>query len=247
MKNTLIFVFLSLSFNIINPDTIPKIDSNNTLIIQAIGSPRNESFNDTVTINNNLEKRINQNTRQKNKDDIFFNQYQMPWIVALIIGILTVITTIYINIRSEKFKREIVNNQLNCTKDLTISQIEIAKQNALLDFKKSVLSVNRSSWLNEFRELISRVITLIYTITNKNFITVVEVEELHYLTTKIELMLDPEKDKAFVSALNAINLCCIEIISSNRNIEDLDEYVKNIKLLAIVILKSKWNQVKNGL
>jgi hypothetical protein len=71
----------------------------------------------------------------------------MPWIGAILIGILTVLANYIINIQIRKTNTESIDKQL-------INAREINQK----DFNKTVLSGNRQAWINDLRDIISKVL-----------------------------------------------------------------------------------------
>lgn len=70
-------------------------------------------------------------------------QINMPWIAALLVGLLTVLANIVISKQYRKMSQEVVDKQLNTSKEISLAQIENERNNAVLEFNKTVLSGNR--------------------------------------------------------------------------------------------------------
>lgn len=76
----------------------------------------------------------------------------MPWIGAIIIGVLTVLTNIFINRQIRKSNIEIIESQLANVREINQR-----------DFNKTVLSGNRQMWINDGMETTKAIIKNITT------------------------------------------------------------------------------------
>ena len=72
----------------------------------------------------------------------------MPWIGALIIGLLSVLVNFWVAHRLRQ------SNERNLTR-----QIENAKEITLSQFKSTIATKNRQDWINELRNAISDAIS----------------------------------------------------------------------------------------
>jgi len=185
-------------------------------------------------------------TQSKYYEKSFDWQKHMPWIGAVLVGILTLITNILMSRYSRKSNQVVAEKQIISAKDIALAQIENARKNSQLEFNKTVLSGNRQSWINDLRELISKILSCTSSISVKQVITNDEFENLRFLITKAELMLNSEKDKNFISALLELENCCFDILIRNKDISDIQEYIENVKHHTQKTLKSEWERVKKG-
>ena len=133
----------------------------------------------------------------------------MPWIGAVLLGIMTIIANLIISRQTRISNREVTEKQIDNTKDIAITQIENAQKNAQMEFNKTVLSGNRQAWINELREVISKILSKIVVMSVKKNFTTVQYEELKFLITKTELMLNDSKDKEFIKVLNELEGCVL--------------------------------------
>ena len=136
--------------------------------------------------------------------------------------------------------------QLSNAKEIALAQIDSQRKNAQLEFNKTVLSGNRQAWINELRELISKLLSNISTITLKQSLTISEFETLRFQITKTELMLNVEKDRDFITALIELEKCCLDIIMQNKELAEIGEYADKVKELTQSTLNTEWQRVKKG-
>jgi hypothetical protein len=119
----------------------------------------------------------------------------IPWIVALLLGVSTLVLT---------------NRQIRLSKESIDKQINTSKEIAQLELNKSVKSFNRQQWINSLRDCISEYLSLIETYKSnyenakimnelvgftKNITSASEIKKLGI---KIELMLNPEEEKSII-------------------------------------------------
>jgi methyl-accepting chemotaxis protein len=165
---------------------------------------------------------------------------QMPWIAALIIGILSVLITILTN-RSQK--------------QVLLRQIESAKEIARLDFSKTVISGNRQEWINKLRDNLSEYLarTETYSIAllnptnnaqrlqelaNDNLADILKLE------VRIVLMLNSneEDSKELIKFLGIYTQC----IFGQAITQPADVLKQRIIDITKKILKTEWERVKKG-
>lgn len=170
----------------------------------------------------------------------------MPWIGAILLGLLSVLTNLFINKQLRKSNKENSVLQLSQSKEFLLKQLEFANKSMQLEFNKTVLSGNRQVWINDLRENISKILSNIFVISLKQNITNQEFENLRFLIIKVELMLNKEADNDFILSLNELEKCCLDIIMTNRTFSDLDTYVDSLKHHAQITLKTEWERVKKG-
>jgi hypothetical protein len=108
------------------------------------------------------------------------------------------------------------------------------------------LSGNRQVWINDLRDIISKILSKTLSLSLKKAVTHDELQELIYLITKTELMLNPEKDIEFVTKLKELELCFIDIQSDKRTFSDIEPFTSSVKTFAKTMLKTEWERVKKG-
>jgi len=96
-------------------------------------------------------------TEKKSKS--WYENSAMPWIMALLVSILTIIVNILIAKNNLKTSKINLDRQLQMTKELTLRQINNAKEIAFTEFKATINSKNRQDWINELRSCISEFLT----------------------------------------------------------------------------------------
>ncbi len=167
MKKILPFLIL-LTFSVLifgqsRKDTIRQSKS------QTITIPAQVNFNlpNTLQIKDITDKNVNQSFFQEN----------MPWIVALFIGVLSVFINFWVahrlrqsNERSlqnqiesneRNLLRQIESNERNSLRQIESNekslqrQIETAKETSLVEFKVTIATKNRQEWINELRQTLS--------------------------------------------------------------------------------------------
>lgn len=235
MKYFIIFLILLFYFSF-------SFASKDTLIVKNVINVQQ----DTLIINNkdSLYVILSNNA---GKTIGFDWQKNMPWIGAILVGILTVLANLIISKLARKSNKETVDKQLSFSKEIALAQIENAKNNALLDFNKTVLSGNRQNWINELRELISKILSVYKAVSLKQDINRDEYEKLQFLITKIELMLNPNLDKEFINSLHRLESCFLEILMKTNQVDELKEHIDNVKSLTQITLKREWEKVKKGI
>ena len=162
----------------------------------------------------------------------------MPWIVALLIGILATITNIIVMNRNFKVNKEIAN----------------------LNFNSNVLSKNRQEWINILRDLMSDYLAIFDNITlnnefNKqenievNFIRTKEgkeeIRDLFYLQNKIGLLLNFKEEKSALLYKNLTELTAA-FHKDTENNQHYQDKANRCFLMCQEILKEEWTRVKTG-
>ena len=172
--------------------------------------------------------------------------YHMPWIGAIFVGLLTVLANILISKYSRKSSLNIAEKQINNAKEIALVQIENTSKNAQLDFNKTVISGNRQVWINDLRDIISKIITNILLISSNMIISPQEHENLKVLIIKAELMLNPQKDFEIISTLDELEKCCFDVLMFNNDMSELVQLIDKLKKLIKQKLKTEWERVKKG-
>lgn len=169
---------------------------------------------------------------------ININEY-MPWVVALVIGILTVLVNVLI------FKNQ---------QKITLKNLEVQTELSKLAIKKDILSKNRQEWINTLRNDISSYLSshelskLIIQYNKKGKETPPEYGEefrkFQLLEYKINLLLNPNEDKSkrLIELMIQLNKST-DYYSKSKE----DKYEKNkneIIKITQSILKEEWERVK---
>jgi hypothetical protein len=169
---------------------------------------------------------------------------QMPWIVALLIGVISVVITIVIG-----------KNQIKSSERTLNRQIETSKEIAKLDFNKIVISGNRQEWINRLRDNLSEYLakTETYSIALLNPSNTAErlqelinerLSDILALEVKIVLMLNSteEDSKQLIKFLGIYTKC----IFGEAITQPVEVLKQNIIDITKQILKTEWERVKKG-
>jgi hypothetical protein len=256
------FLFFFSITSIFSNDSISKMIKENEIISRS---------KETLTLkllevgkNDTLNIKIISDVEKEEK----WKERNMPWIGALFLGILAAGVTIVQGKRSRKDNKENMDRQMETAERNLKSQIESSErslklqmesaqkiameglknssQTAQLDFNKTVLSGNRQAWINDLRELISKIIAKIVRVSVKVDMNHLEFEELKGMIIKAEFMLNAEKDAAFIKALQDLEACCLAILLKQKKFSDLSPFIEEVKKHTITTLKTEWERVKKG-
>ena len=171
-----------------------------------------------------------------------------PWLVALFLGISTIILT---------------NRQIKLSSKSMDKQIATSKEIAQLELNKSVKSANRQQWINTLRDCLSEYLASLETYKvkfenakkNNEAVTFKKNEnyayEIRRIGIKIELMLNPEENKSenLLYTIFALSSLVVSDKVDFHSEEYLNQYGKLLQQLmdtAKSILKEEWERVKKG-
>lgn len=183
---------------------------------------------------------------------------QMPWIVALLIGLLTVLANLITSHYLSKRGKEQLNRQVESNERMNEKQI-----------KATVLSANRQKWINELREKMTEFRTL----TGRLHLNLdvnhkgkqlspaekteyeTKVEELfHHLRMMMkpdELLTNSEEDqntREFLRLIDSVRCICGLGNTTNEERERLNKIGSDLEELISCsrrIGKNEWEKVKN--
>lgn len=195
-------------------------------------------------------------------------QKNMPWVGAILIGLLTVLANILISRQSRNTNRESLNQQLKSSGEMTDKQLSSAKEIALsqidnsrrivqLDFNKTVLSGNRQAWINSLRDAISDYIAKSNTFrikldqlnslgkdagkdTDNSDLT-----EILRLETKIVLMLNSNEDDSKL-LIERLGQYTTALFDDTVIMQPSSFFQQEIIDITKTILKKEWERVKKG-
>lgn len=162
-------------------DTISKVNPKNISI----------DFPKTIQIEDVTKK-------EKKQSSLITN---MPWIVALIIGLLSVLANYWVAHILRKSNERNLRSQIESNERSLKVQIESAKDTALTEFKATIATKNRQEWINELRntltEYLSSVSLILPTPENPSKKFNDEKSQLIYRMSlakaKLELLMNREK------------------------------------------------------
>lgn len=233
-KLSIIFCFLFIT----NSFCLDKIYNKDKKEIE--NTSLNKS-NETKSNETKLSTQVNENIKHSGEIKITSNnqslfEFIFPSVIAVIVGGLAFSATLISTKR-----------QLKSNKDTLDEQIKSSLKIAELDFRKSVLSANRQTWINELRDLISELISLL----NLNLLDPANISKddlikINFLITKAEFMLNPTKDLEYIQSIIELKNIIFDLsmgrITYESSIAKIDVVKKNTKLT----LKTEWERVKNG-
>lgn len=230
----IVLVLLTLVLNaqdsipdIIYSDSITKIDANIAL--------------DSITLNDIFTNLRHEGEIKIKSDNKSIFEYIFPSLIALIVGLIAYLSTI----KSSNKQIETIKKQMENSKASIELQILSNKEIAQLDFRKSVLSTNRQAWINDLRELISELISILlsYTTNEKDE---ADQRKLNFLLLKVELMLNPEKDNDFIVSLHKLQKSLVQLSIGRKEYVDIEKDVFEVKNHTKKTLKNEWERVKKG-
>ncbi len=169
---------------------------------------------------------------------------QMPWVVALLIGAISVVITIVIG-----------KNQIRSSERTLNRQIDTSKEIAKLDFDKIVISGNRQEWINKLRDNISEYLAKAETYsiallspsnTPERLQGLINerLSDILALEAKIVLMLNSTEttSQQLIEFLGLYTKCIF-----GETIGQSPEFLKQrIMDITKQILKREWERVKKG-
>ena len=99
-----------------------------------------------------------------------------------------------------------------------------------MDFRKNVLSDNRQSWINELRELISELISLINLhLIDPNNINSEDAKRINFLIVKSEFMLNPIKDIEYINSIRDLKNLIFDLSREKITYESSREKIEILK------------------
>lgn len=127
-----------------------QIKDTTTVNTMSLGSDINVNFPTTIQVKDITDKN-NQTFWEKN----------MPWIVAFIIGMLSVIVNLWATHKLRESNERNLQRQIESSERIIESQLKTAKESKLLEFKATIASKNRQDWINELREALSEYLSVL--------------------------------------------------------------------------------------
>ena len=197
----------------------------------SIQSEKQVNFNlpDTVKFKEIVEKNESQFNLEKS----------MPWLVALIIGILSVMVNFWVAHRLRQSNETNLQKQIDNVKDTTLTQ-----------FKATIGTKNRQDWINELRNTLSEYLTYSTKLTPDSSNTEEErkkcVEKVYQTKFKIELMINPEKEeqKELMGKVENI-LKVIVKKKEDYKLEDIQNARMECVKAARKLFDLHWRKIKN--
>ena len=170
-----------------------------------------------------------ENIKNNKESVVWYESESMPWIISLLIAIITIGINVYIARVNQKTALKNVQNQIESSKSLALTQ-----------FKATLNTKNRQDWINEVRHTISDLLaqTAIFSVrvfdkkSENGDILMPHFEKIYYYKSKIAMLLNSEKNEQ-ANLLNLIN----ELVYLLANIE---------KGKTEKIIKEKENEIINA-
>jgi hypothetical protein len=236
MIRLVLIIFISfVSLSAVSQDAVNKPITSDSLLVAEEPS---------IIIKDKISKDVPKEDVKANND--FDWQKNMPWVGAVLIGLLTVLANYIISRESRKSNIEISKIEMENSKEIALEQIENAREGMQLEFNKTVLSGNRQIWIKEFRELVSLILSKTIATSINNDISEEEFENFKFLLIKAELMLNPLNDKAVIKALSELEECCLEVLMSNKEPQEIEKYASALKDKTKIKLEEEWGKVKRA-
>ncbi len=213
-----------------------KKDTTTSVLVSEGGSSVNVNFPSTIElkgIHNQIEK---PSILEKN----------MPWIVALLIGIISAFVNFWMAHRlrqsnERNLQRQIDSNEKNLKEQIDSNerflqkQIETTKETKILEFKATIASKNRQEWLSELRHTLTEYLSSLSMISivskgadathakrvleaNSNYIG-----KMSLAKAKLELLMNEEKDEQKKLLDEIENM--LSIVSTKKE----DTYIQDIR------------------
>jgi hypothetical protein len=172
----------------------------------------------------------------------------MPWIGAIVIGILTVGGNFIVSKYNRDSNNTVAFSQMENAKTIASQQMEQLRINSERDFNKTVLSASRQLWINDFRVVISELLSLVSLFIDKQKMPDDNTYKLDLLIIKAELMLTNESSQIELRMkLGEIKKCCFDIMADNKNFDDLINLLDLIKTRTLQVIEEELEKAKKGL
>ncbi|MFT6128233.1 MAG: hypothetical protein ACJAVA_002732 [Flavobacteriaceae bacterium] len=183
------------------------------------------------------EKLIIEQTIPQVIEDKFWVK-SIPWLIALFIGISTVLVNLYLSKKLRQSAEKNLNLQLKNSKEITLAQL-----------KGTIATKNRQEWINEVRHSVTEILThslfLIadYDTEDKK---ADKLEKIIFAKSKIELLTNDAKpdQKELVDKIQEL----IKEIGLGSNDFDENRIInkrEDIINISRKIFKIHWNKIKN--
>jgi hypothetical protein len=188
---------------------------------------------DSITIKAITTNQVNQSLFEKN----------MPWIVAFVIGLLSVFVNFWVANRLRQ------SNERNLQ-----SQLKSSKETILLEFQATIASKNRQEWINELRQTLSEYLssTSLIVLLPPNPIqkilddNAMYTQRLSLSKAKLELLLNENKaeQKELLDEIEKMLNIVVNKPSENYTVEIRAARSKVI-LAARKLFEIHWNKIKD--
>jgi len=230
MKKPITLILFSLvCFNVLGqlkPDSIGQSEKKSTEIngkVQLV-------LQDTLHLQQNTQTISSDSSWSKN----------MPWIAALLIGLLSAFVNFWLGFKQRKSNEKILQDQISNAKDISITQ-----------FKATIATKNRQEWINDLRHslsefLINAAFNTPDLTANKTVSEVKEItQKVGYNRYRIELLLNknkPEQKRLYDAVENMSQL----FLTTAKDF-DQDKFKRTrleIMNAAVALFDIHWKKIK---
>ncbi|WP_299065499.1 hypothetical protein [uncultured Polaribacter sp.] len=210
-----------------------SISNKNKIVVVKTSLNKTKKSVASVQTNENINHSGEIKIKSDNKS-LF--EFLFPSLIAVFVGGLAFIATLISTKRQLKSNKDTLDKQ-------TESSLKIAK----LDFRKSVLSANRQTWINELRELISELISLInLNLLDPSNIRIEDSKRINFLIIKAEFMLNPIKDSEYINSISNLKDVIFDLSMGKIDYDNSQAKIDIVKQNTKTTLKTEWERVKNG-
>lgn len=175
----------------------------------------------------------------------------MPWFVALFIGVLSAIINFWLGHRLQKSNEENLHNQIESNERNILKQIETTKEIKILEFKSTIATKNRQEWINELRQALSEYLTFTIKLTPDNSPYSKEefkyaLEKVYLSKFKIELLLTKEKSdqKELLQTVENVLSVLIKEPTEYKS-EDIRAAREKCIQASRKLFQTHWTKIKN--
>lgn len=165
----------------------------------------------------------------------------MPWLVALLIGVLSAFVNFWLSLKQRK-----------SNENMLISQLANAKEISQTQFKSTLATKNRQDWVNDLRHSLSEFLinSAFYTpdfTHNKSVAEIKEVtEKIGYTRYKIELLLNKNKPDQR-RLLDAVEKMSQLFLTPKDQFENNDYKKNRVEIMdaASALFEIQWKKIKS--
>jgi hypothetical protein len=219
-------ILISLSFNC-------------CIVVDANAQPDNTA-KEPINITAELPDEIIVSSKgEKNENNSF-----MPWIIALGIGMLSILANVIVAYQLKKSNKENISAQLDNAKDI-----------ALAEFKANLATQNRQDWIDGVRGDLSQLISFsawlaMHEVEDKALTLEVhgdQIQKLKYFQAKVNLLLNPIKAEQ-KRVIDGVNSLVLASLSSNSETEE-SEFLKfegELVASSRALFEIHWEKIKNS-
>lgn len=179
----------------------------------------------------------------------------MPWIVALLIGVIAAFVNLFIGNRIRISNEKNMQKQLESNEKNLKNQIETSKEIKFLEFRSTISAKNRQEWINELRHTLSEFLSIAMQLTPDSHEEIEKlsymdqnkyVEKLFYTKCKIELLLNANKEEQ-KKVLDEVENIARLTVTETKDFTDTYMQVARNKLITCSrnLFDIHWKKIKN--